>query len=84
MTREEWQRVKEILHTALDVPAADRAGYLDKACNGDTGLRREVESLIASHEEAGTFIEEPVAAAPKLTPPADILGVGPGTTVSCN
>jgi serine/threonine protein kinase/tetratricopeptide (TPR) repeat protein len=77
MTREEWQRVKEILHTALDVPAADRTRYLDEACNGDTGLRREVESLIASHEEAGTFIEEPVAAAPKLTPPpADILGAG--------
>ncbi|MCU1234289.1 MAG: serine/threonine protein kinase with repeat [Candidatus Solibacter sp.] len=76
MTREEWQRVKEILHTALDVPTAERASYLDGACNGDARLRSEVESLLASHEEAGTFIEEPVAAAPKLTPPLDNLGIG--------
>src|SRR4051794_6804271 len=76
MTREEWQRIKEILHTALDVPTAERAQYLDSACNGDLQLRKEVESLLASHEEAGTFIEEPVAAAPKLTPPLDNLGIG--------
>jgi eukaryotic-like serine/threonine-protein kinase len=36
-----------------------------------------VESLLASHDDAGTFIETPVAAAPKLTPPLpDSLGVG--------
>src|SRR5215470_6811636 len=78
MTREEWQRVKEILHNALDIPRAERSRYLDGACNGDLGIRREVESLLKSHEEAGTFIEEPVAAAPKLTPPIapDSLGIG--------
>jgi serine/threonine protein kinase/tetratricopeptide (TPR) repeat protein len=77
MTREEWQRVKDILHNALDVPGAARAQFLDEACNGDTALRGEVESLLASHDEAGVFIEEPVASAPKLTPPPpDSLGVG--------
>ena len=77
MTREEWQRVKDILHNALDVPRAARPRFLDEACNGDTALRGEVESLLASHDEAGTFIEEPMASAPKLTPPPpDSLGVG--------
>jgi non-specific serine/threonine protein kinase/serine/threonine-protein kinase len=77
MTREEWQRVKEILHKALDQPRSLRAAFLDSACNGDLTLRGEVESLLASHDEAGTFIEEPVAAAPKLTPPIqDNLGIG--------
>ena len=77
MTREEWQRVKEILHNALDLPRSGRAAFLDGACNGDLALRGEVESLLASYEEAGTFIEEPVAAAPKLTPPMpENLGIG--------
>src|SRR4051794_17893511 len=77
MTREEWQHVKEILHNALDLPRAERPAFLDHACNGNVELRREVESLLHSHEEAGTFIEEPVAAAPKLTPPApDTFGIG--------
>jgi len=77
MTKEEWQHVKEILHNALDIPRAERAAFLDQACNGNGELRGEVESLLRSHEDAGTFIEEPVAAAPKLTPPsADTLGIG--------
>ena len=45
--------------------------------SGNAELRAEVESLLRSHEEAGTFIEEPVAAAPKLAPPLpDSLSVG--------
>ena len=50
--------------------APERAAFLDGACNGNVALRGEVESLLASHDEAGTFIEEPVAAAPKLHPSA--------------
>ena len=59
--------------------APKRAAYLDGACNGNTQLRAEVESLLASHDEAGTFIEPPAPAAPKLTRPLpDSLGVGAG------
>src|ERR1051326_5950780 len=43
---------------ALERPAADRSAYVDEACAGDTELRAEVESLLASHDEAGEFIEE--------------------------
>jgi non-specific serine/threonine protein kinase/serine/threonine-protein kinase len=43
---------------ALECPASARAAWLDEACAGDTALRAEVESLLASHEEAGEFIEE--------------------------
>src|SRR5258705_13498655 len=79
MKREEWQRIKEVLHNALDIPRAERAAYLDQTCNGNSELRREVESLLASHDEAGTFIEDPVATAPKLAAPLpDSLRVGAG------
>jgi serine/threonine protein kinase/tetratricopeptide (TPR) repeat protein len=43
---------------ALERPASARAAYLDKECGGDAELRAEVESLLASHDEAGEFIEE--------------------------
>jgi predicted ATPase len=59
MTPEQYQRVGEIFHAALDVPAADRRGFLANACSDDEELQREVESLLAAHAEAGPFIERP-------------------------
>ena len=41
----------------------ERAAFLDRACAGDDGLRREVESLLASFEESDSIIETPVAEA---------------------
>jgi serine/threonine protein kinase/tetratricopeptide (TPR) repeat protein len=53
MTPEEWQRVRPILESALELDSAHRTAYLDGAC-ADQSLRREVESLIAVHEQAST------------------------------
>ena len=60
MTPEEWQRVRPILESALELEPASRASFLDGAC-GDSFLRREVESLLACHEEAGTDVLSPGA-----------------------
>src|SRR5215471_2215543 len=59
MTAESWQLVKSIFQAALEHDAANRGAYLDAACGADAAVRREVESLIASHESAGSFIELP-------------------------
>ncbi|OLE54806.1 MAG: hypothetical protein AUG51_06805 [Acidobacteria bacterium 13_1_20CM_3_53_8] len=59
MTPEQWQQVKEIFHSALDIAPERRAVFLDEACAGRDSLRVEVESLIRSHEEAGSFIDSP-------------------------
>jgi eukaryotic-like serine/threonine-protein kinase len=61
MTPEEWQRVRPILEFALELDSAHRTAYLDGAC-ADRSLRREVESLIAVHEQAGTNVLEPGSA----------------------
>jgi len=53
MTPEQWQRVRPILESALELDSANRATFLDEAC-ADPLLRGEVESLIAAHEQAGT------------------------------
>ncbi|MEZ5318183.1 MAG: serine/threonine-protein kinase [Vicinamibacterales bacterium] len=58
-----WDRVNDLFHRALDVPATDRAAFLARACGTDTALRAEVESLLDAHARASasSFIERPVA-----------------------
>jgi predicted ATPase/serine/threonine protein kinase len=64
MSSERWERTKEILEQALRRAPRERPLYLDSACGIDAHLRQEVESLIASHEEAGSeFLH---AAAPEV------------------
>ena len=57
-----WQRVKEIFDGALERHGLDRAAFLDRACDGDTDVREEVESLLRSYEVAGSFMEAPAVA----------------------
>src|SRR5437667_8021886 len=74
MKAELWQQVREILDQAIALPANERSAYLDKTCNGDSALHEEVESLLRSHEDAGSiFLKNPavdlkgsVAAAPPV------------------
>jgi serine/threonine protein kinase/tetratricopeptide (TPR) repeat protein len=64
MSTERWERTKQILEEALRLAPDRRQSYLDLACAEDAELRAEVESLISSHEEAGSrFL---AAAAPEI------------------
>ena len=64
MTPERWRQIKPILASALERPRADRAALLADLCDGDRILTTEIESLIAAHDSAGTFIDEPALANP--------------------
>ncbi len=57
-----WQQAKEIFEGALERTSAERAEFLDRACTGDAALREEVESLLRSYYEAGSFMESPAVA----------------------
>jgi Tol biopolymer transport system component len=59
MTPERWQQVKQIFHAALEREPAVRSAFLGEVCGTDRALRSEVESLISSHEEDGSFIDSP-------------------------
>ena len=63
MTPERWQQVKEIFNSAIAYRPEERGLFISQACSGDDDLRSEVESLIASHERSGSFIDEPAFAA---------------------
>src|SRR5947207_797623 len=64
MSTERWERTKQILEEALRIAPEQRPAYLDLVCGTDSEMRAEVESLIASHAEAGS--EFLAAAAPEL------------------
>src|ERR1043165_8748066 len=59
MTPERWQQVKEIFNSGINYRPEERSSFVSRACSGDDELRSEVESLIASHEESGSFIDKP-------------------------
>src|SRR5947207_8658828 len=61
MTPARLQTIEEIFHAALDQEPDQVGAFLDAACEGDELLHRKVESLLASHQRAGVFIETPVA-----------------------
>ena len=58
----DWERIKQVLaEAAARNSPAERAAYLDGACRGDDGLRAEVEKLLLAHDQAGAFLEDPIA-----------------------
>src|ERR1043166_3945076 len=59
MTPERWRQVKEIFQKALDRAPGERSAFVASACGRDESLRHEVESLLASYEKDGTFIDSP-------------------------
>src|ERR1700687_4347768 len=59
MDSQRWRQLNDLFAAALESPAAERSPFLAGACGEDLGLRGEVESLLAAHEEAGDFIETP-------------------------
>jgi eukaryotic-like serine/threonine-protein kinase len=64
MSVDRWERTKQILEEALRISVEERSKFLDVACGNDQELRAEVESLITSHEQAGSqFL---AAAAPDI------------------
>ena len=61
MSATRWQQINEIFHAALERDGGARATYLATATAGDPDLRRQVESLLASHERSSSseFLEVP-------------------------
>src|SRR5881392_785401 len=67
MDSEQWKRVDNLLQAALERPPGDRVEFLQQACAGDVALEREVRSLLASQQEAGSFLESPAIDGATLT-----------------
>jgi serine/threonine protein kinase len=60
MNPNEWQKVKKIFDAALKLAPDKREKFLDKNCDEDKILRREVERLLDSFAD-DSFMEQPAA-----------------------
>jgi non-specific serine/threonine protein kinase/serine/threonine-protein kinase len=54
-----WADAKRVFEAALDLPDAERAAYVDKACRGNEALLEEVRSLLTWHKGSTGFLETP-------------------------
>jgi eukaryotic-like serine/threonine-protein kinase len=72
MDSNRWKQIDSILQSVIERPPSERDRFLREACLGDSELECEVRSLLASEEEAGSFLENPAmqvaAAAVALRP----------------
>ncbi len=68
MTPEQWRQVREVLAEALELKPEARPAFLDRACSADHSLRREVELLLSSNDEAKSSFLQSSALLVTLTP----------------
>jgi Tol biopolymer transport system component len=61
MSSDRWRQVEDLCHAALAYHAEERRAFLANACQGDDGLLREVESLLAQESSAEGFMSVPAA-----------------------
>ncbi|MEK6283702.1 MAG: tetratricopeptide repeat protein [Acidobacteriota bacterium] len=78
MNPERYKQIQALLQSALEHEDDKREAFLREACAGDESLRRQVESLMISHEQVGSFLESPAAerVASLVTNARDMLTAG--------
>src|SRR5246127_1799725 len=59
MDSDRWKQIDNLLQAVLERSPSERDAFLRQACGGDGELQREVLSLLAPQEEAGSFLESP-------------------------
>ena len=79
-----WPRLQEVFDGALALTLEARPAYLAAACDGDEALRHEAELLLASHDQAASFLETPATLSVSTAGARDLEGqrIGPYQLVS--
>ena len=62
MKKDHWEEVKSLFQQALEHRAEERDEFIREVSGEDTTLRAELESLLSSHDDAGTFMSRPPGA----------------------
>lgn len=69
MDSDRWDRIESLCWRALRRPSPERSAYLERACDGDASLRREVEELLHQLEADPSFLEDPLFRVPDVADP---------------
>src|SRR5687767_14165717 len=75
-----WERIKDLFVEAVALAPGRRAAFLEDECDGDATLQREVESLLASDEDAAGFLTE---SAPRAVAAEDLEEDEPDPSTGC-
>ncbi|HVP48949.1 MAG TPA: protein kinase [Bryobacteraceae bacterium] len=59
MDPQRFKQVDNLLQSVLERPPGERDAFLHHACAGDEALEREVRTLLASQQQAASFLERP-------------------------
>ncbi len=62
MNPQQWARVKDVFHAALEHDEASRRAFVIEASAGDESVRAEVERLLDAQLPSAGFMEQPAAA----------------------
>src|SRR5215470_19788756 len=54
---EDYQRVRAVFEAALKYPAADRVGFVERACSGNARLVGEVQWMLAADAETHPLLD---------------------------
>jgi eukaryotic-like serine/threonine-protein kinase len=54
-----WHELDRLLQSALDLPAAERDVFLQRACGGDEQLEHDVRALLGAHDNVDDFLSTP-------------------------
>jgi serine/threonine protein kinase len=56
---EDWEKIDQLFHQALEFPNEERAEFLERAAQNDPALGSELQALLNAHEENHSFMESP-------------------------
>jgi eukaryotic-like serine/threonine-protein kinase len=72
MTDSRWERVKELLHQAMQVAPEGRAQFLDEVCSSDPALRAELNSLLLAEEAVRSSFLQSSSSSPSPSEPTRV------------
>ena len=59
MSPDNWRHLKDVFYKAIDLPSAERDGFVSAECGSDAELEASVRRILAEHEAGAGFLENP-------------------------
>jgi non-specific serine/threonine protein kinase/serine/threonine-protein kinase len=63
MPADDWERLRDLFHAALERSGDERSAFLDEACGGDARVRAQIEAMVEAHEQTASLIKPAVSRA---------------------
>jgi tetratricopeptide (TPR) repeat protein/tRNA A-37 threonylcarbamoyl transferase component Bud32 len=72
MNADRWRQIEALFIQAIECSPVDRPNFLNRVCNGDDDLRRELESLLECDAPDQRLVEVPTTYTPTLPANGDL------------